>query len=578
MSRAAAGALERFNEMVEAYRRALLGSMGYRRQDLEKPLVGVIHGWNEVSPGHFHLRVVAEAVKCGVSAAGGTPVEIVIPGVCGSMSGGAESFRYNFPYRDAAASLAELMISINRLDACVFIPTCDNVIPAYLIAAVRTNVPSVFLTGGYMAPGCLCGKVITAFDVPKEYASLVGASPGGRAAVAAPLGKLDELIEAACPGPGACPEIGTANTMASVVEAMGLSFPGNATTAATDARLLRLARRAGETAMEVLRRGITPGKIITREALEDASRVVLALGGSPNVLLHLLALSEEAGAGLMLKDWDRLSAETPLLCLIKPNHPRNTMVDFARAGGVYALLRNLRPLLHADRLTVMGTTLGEAIDAWSRERPEGESGCRPGISGERVIATLQDPFAPGGGLRVLYGNLAPDGAVVKASAVPKGMWRFSGPAMVFDSEAEAARALFAGEVRAGEAVVVRYEGPRGSPGAREVMLLMHAVVGMGLSDKVAVVTDGRFSGTNLGLAVGHVAPEAMAGGPIALVCDGDGIVVDLEKRLLEVEVDDEELKRRRARWQPPEPRASRGLLGEWARRGGSLAKGGVLGG
>lgn len=281
---------------------------------------------------------------------------------------------------------------------------------------------------------------------------------------------------------------------------------------------------------------------------------------------------------MTLKDWDRLSAETPLLCLIKPNHPRHTMVDFARAGGIYALLRNLRPLLHADRLTVMGTTLGEAIDAWSRERSEGEAGCRPGISSERVIATLQDPFAPGGGLRVLYGNLAPDGAVVKASAVPKGMWRFLGPARVFDSEVEAARALFGGEVRAGEAVVVRYEGPRGSPGAREVMLLMHAVVGMGLSDKVAVVTDGRFSGTNLGLAVGHVAPEAMAGGPIALVCDGDGIVVDLEKRLLEVKVDDEELKRRRARWQPPEPRVTRGLLGEWARRGGSLAKGGVLGG
>lgn len=555
--------LQRFHIMIEAYRRALLASMGLRRRDLERPLVGIIHGYNEMSPGNFNVRPIVEAAKAAIAAGGGTPVEIPIPGVCGSMSGGADSFRYNFPYRDAAAALAELLISIDRLDACMFIPTCDNVVPAYLMAAVRVNIPSIFLTGGYMLPGCYRGKVITAFDVPKIYASMANESS------ATAETKLEAVIEAACPGPGACPEIGTANTMAAATEALGLSLPGNTTMAATDSRLLRMARDAGELLMDNWKRKLRPRDIVCASALRDAARVVLALGGSPNVLLHLLALSEEVGAGITLKDWDRMSRETPLLCRIKPNHPSNTMADFARAGGVYRVMTELLPLLEADRPMVLGISMKKAIFAYGTTENWDSS--------SDAIASMSQPVAPDGGLMVLFGSLAPEGAVVKASAVPKGMWHFSGPVKVYDSEEAAARALFAGEVKPGHVVVVRFEGPRGAPGAREVMLLMHAVVGMGLAEKVAVITDGRFSGTNLGLAVGHVAPEAMVGGPIALLRDGDVVTIDLDRRLLEVALDLKELEARKAAWQAPAPRVSSGLLGEWALRGGSLAKGGILG-
>lgn len=555
--------LKRFDEMVEAYRMSLIVSMGLRPSDLKKPLVGVIHGYNQMSPGNVQNKPVVEAAKIAIASNGGTPVEIPIPGVCGSMSGGAESFRFNFPYRDAAAALAELLISIDRLDACMYIPTCDNVVPAYLIAAVRTNVPSIFLTGGYMTPGCYKGKVMTPFDVPKVYAAMTQDDE------IINENEIEQVILSACPTPGACPEIGTANTMASATEALGLSLPGNTTIATKEAKLVRMARDAGEMLMEEWRQNLTPRDIVTRDALEDAARVVLALGGSPNVLLHLLALSEEVGAGMTLKDWDNLSKETPLLCRIKPNHPSNTMVEFARAGGVYKVMGELLPLLKSDRPTVMGITMREAIEKQlDNIEPLGSSD---------VIASFKQPVAPDGGLMVLYGNLAPDGAVVKVSAVSKYMRKFTGSIKVYDSEVSAAQGLFAGEVSEGQIVVVRYEGPRGAPGAREVMLLMHAVVGMGLSEKIAVVTDGRFSGTNLGLAVGHVAPEAMAGGPIALVQDGDIVTIDLEKRLLKVDLDEKELECRRSAWTPPEPKVKTGLLYEWALRGGSLARGGILG-
>lgn len=557
------GAIDHFNEMIETYRKALIVSMGYRGSDLDKPLVGIIHGYNQMSPGNINIKPVAEAARLAIAANGGTPVEIPVPGVCGSMSGGADPFRFNFPYRDAAAALAELLISINRLDACMFIPNCDNVVPAYLMAAVRVNIPSVFVTGGYMIPGCYQGRVITAFDVPKIYASMVQEKGEIN------YNEIEKVIESACPSSGACPEIGTANSMAVVTEVLGLSLPGNATLAATESKLIRMAGDAGEKLMEEWRTNIKPKDIITKNALEDAVRVVLAVGGSPNVLLHLLALSEEVGANVTLDDWDRLSRETPLLCLIKPNHPFNTMVDFARAGGVYRLMGEIITLLKTDRPTIMGITMREAIEKqlqiWGNYQVSD------------VIASMQNPVRADGGLMVLNGNLAPDGAVVKVSAVSKCMWKFYGSVKVFDSEVEAARALFAGKVDAGQVVVVRYEGPRGAPGAREVMLLMHAVVGMGLSEKVAVITDGRFSGTNLGLAVGHVSPEAMAGGPIGMLQDGDQVLIDLENRLLEVNLDEEELKVREAAWIPPQSRAKTGLLLDWSLRGGSLAKGGILG-
>ncbi|MEL7565792.1 MAG: dihydroxy-acid dehydratase [Dehalobacterium sp.] len=556
-------ALDHFNEMIEAYRKALIVSMGYRVSDLDKPLVGIIHGYNQMSPGNFNIKPVVESAKIAIAANGGIPVEIAIPGVCGSMSGGADPFRFNFPYRDAAAALAELLISINRLDACMFIPNCDNVVPAYLIAAVRVNVPSVFITGGYMLPGCYQGRLITAFDVPKIYASMVQEKGEMNS------DEIAKVIESACPSAGACPEIGTANSMAVVTEALGLSLPGNASLASGEAQLIRMARDAGEKLMEEWRTNTRAKDIINKNAIEDAARVVLAVGGSPNVLLHLLALSEEAGAGVRLEDWDSLSRETPLLCRIKPNHPTYTMVDFGKAGGVYRLMGEMINILKPDRPTVMGITLREVIDkhlALGRNYQDSD-----------VITGMKNPVRADGGLMVLSGNLAPEGAVVKVSAVSKSMWKFSGRVKVFDSEVEAAQALFAGKVAAGQVVVVRYEGPRGAPGAREVMLLMHAVVGMGLMEKIAVITDGRFSGTNLGLAVGHVCPEAMAGGPIGLLQDGDEVLIDLEYRLLEADLSEEELMARKAAWVPPQPKAESGLLLDWSIRGGSLAKGGILG-
>lgn len=554
--------IENFNEMIETYRLSLLNSMGYRRCDIEKPLIGIIHAFNQVSPGNANSARLVEAAKIGIASCDGTPVEIPIPGVCGSMSGGADTFRYNFPYRDCAAALAELMMSINRLDACMFIPTCDNVVPAYLIAAVRVNIPAVFVTGGYMMPGSHCGRTITAFDLPKIISKNAAHHELRQQ-------EIDHIIASACPTPGACPEIGTANTMAAMTEALGMSLPGNATVANYAAELPRMVKDAAEVLMRAYHKNIRPRDVITKAGLEDAAKIVLAIGGSPNVLLHILALADEAKTGMTLDDWDRLSRSTPLLCRIKPNHPQNTMVEFGAAGGVYQLMSVMEPLLCTERRMVMGNTLGEALTAWKLFAPPREE--------NGVIAPLDAPVSPNGGMMVLYGNLAPEGSIIKTSAMLKPIDWFEGTARVFDSEADAARALFAGEVEKETVLVVRYEGPKGAPGAREAMMLMHAIVGMGLIEDVAVVTDGRFSGTNLGMAVGHVSPEAPNGGPIALVQNGDKILIDLQNRRLDVLVSAQTLETRRAAWAKPAPKATDGLLYEWAMRGGSLSHGGILG-
>ena len=554
--------IENFNEMIETYRLSLLNSMGYRREDIEKPLVGIIHGFDQVSPGNSNNARLVEAAKVGIAGAGGTPVEIPIPGVCGSMSGGADTFRYNFAYRDAAAALAEVMMSINRLDACMFIPTCDNVVPAYLIAAVRVNIPCVFLTGGYMKPGCHCGRVITAFDLPKIIS-------GNAAEHKLSQKEIDRIIATACPTTGGCPEIGTANTMAAMTEAIGMSLPGNATAANYSAEIVRMAKNAGESVMYAYRNNIRPRDVITKEGLEDAAKIVLAIGGSPNVLLHILAIADEADTGMMLEDWDRLSRVTPLLCRIKPNHPQNTFVDFEAAGGVYKLMDTMRGLLNLDRKMVTGLTLGEMIDAWKELNiPCADNG---------VICPIDAPVSENGGIRVMHGNLAPEGCIIKTSAIMHPVDQFVGVARTFDSEVDAARALFAGEIKGKTALVVRYEGPKGAPGARELMMLMHAIVGMGLVDDVAVVTDGRFSGTNLGVAVGHVCPEAPNGGPIALVEDGDTVVIDIKNREVNLLVDEETMAKRKAAWVRPAPKATKGLLRDWAEHGGSLSHGGILG-
>ncbi len=541
-------------QVVEDLRATVMLGMGYRRVDLKRPLIAVVHGWSEISPGHFHLRAVAEAVKIGVAQGGGVPAEIMIPGICGSTSGGALSFRYNLPYRDVAAAMAEVMLGLNRFDGAVFIPTCDNVVPAYLLAAARLNIPSIFLTGGVARPGeGPAGHPVTIMDT-QRYS-------GWRLGGTATEEDVQQVVCAGCGVAGACAEMGTATTMNGICEVLGISYPGNATLMADRPELLRLARTVGERAPELVRQNVRPSDLFTEAALHNAVRLVLAAGGSLNTMVHLAALAREVGQTLQLDLWDHYSRRTPLLCHIRPNDYSRTAVDLGRAGGFPALLNEMRALLSLDGPTVTGFTLGENIAGQSSHD-------------YNVIRPLSEPFAPEGGIAILKGSLAPEGAVVKQSAVDAGQLVFTGPARVFDSEQLAIQGLLDGGVAAGDAVIIRYEGPRGSPGAMEMMNFTHFVSGLELN--APVITDGRYSGTNKGPSIGHVGPEAMEGGPLALVQDGDLIHYDIPGRCLELLVSDEELARRRAIWQRPPLRVTRGVLGAYAQQSTSLADGATI--
>jgi len=519
-------------------------------------LIAVVHGWSEISPGHFHLRPVAESAKIGVALGGGVPAEIMIPGICGSTSGGAPSFRYNLPYRDVAAAMVEVLLGLNRFDGAVFIPTCDNVVPAYLQAAARLNIPSIFLTGGVARPGeGPCSRPVTIMDTQRYYGWYLGGKVSEE--------DVQQTVCHGCGGPGACAEMGTATTMNGICEALGISYPGNATLMADRPELLRLARTVGERAVALVRENVRPSDLLTEAAFHNAIRMVLAVGGSTNVMVHLPAIARELDIDLPLDLWDRYSRTTPLICRIRPNAYEYTAVDLAHAGGFPAVLNEMRDLLDLYRPTVTGRTLGENIvGRHSRDR--------------RIIRPLSDPFASEGGIAILKGSLAPGGAVVKQSAVAPEMLVFSGPARPFDSEEQAIAGLLEGRVAPGDVVVIRYEGPRGSPGAMEMMNFSHFVSGLGLDASVAVITDGRYSGTNKGASIGHVDPEAMEGGPLALVQEGDRIAIDIPNRRLDLIVPPEELARRRVAWQQPPLRETKGVLGAYAHRSTSLARGATI--
>ena len=547
----ASGVSEQHERVIHDLRATVLHGMGFRDADLQRPLIAVVHGWSEISPGHFHLRTVAENVKLGVALAGGVPAEIMVPGICGSVSGGAPSFRYNLPYRDVAAAMVEVLVGLNRFDGVVFVPTCDNVVPAYLLAAARLDLPSIFLTGGVARPGeGPHGQPVTIMDTQRYH--------GWRLHGDIADDELAQVICSGCSGPGACAEMGTATTMNGLTETLGMSYPGNATILADRAELLRLARTVGERAVALVREELRPSRIMTERALHNAMRMVLAVGGSLNVMVHVAALARELDIELPLDLWDTYSRVTPLICAVRPNDYAYTVVDLARAGGFPAILREMATLLDTDLPTVTGLSLGENV-AHAR------------VLDRRIIRPIDDPFAPEGGIAVLKGSLAPDGAVVKQSAVAPDMRVYSGPARVFDSEKQAIDGLMRGVIKAGDVAVIRYEGPRGSPGAMEMMNFAHFVSGAGLD--VPVITDGRYSGTNKGAAIGHVCPEAMEGGPLALVRDGDIIDLDIGNRRLDVRVSPEELSERALTWSPPPLRESRGVLGAYARRSTSLAQG-----
>ncbi|MSP13545.1 MAG: dihydroxy-acid dehydratase [Chloroflexi bacterium] len=544
---------EMLSGIAGAYPRALFKAVGLGREDLRKPVIAIANSWNEMLPGHFHFRALAKSIKEGVLAAGGAPLEFNTIAICDGIAQGP-GMHWVLASREIIAASVELMVEAYQVDGLVCICSCDKIVPGMLMAAARLNIPTIFLTGGPMAKGSYRGQPIILSDVKEA----MGKVKAGRMT----MEELTEVEESACPGAGACGFMGTANTMCCFVEGVGLSLPGCATMGATDARRPELARATGARAVELVRAGIRTREILTGAALENGIRLALSVGGSTNTVLHTLALARDLGLPLGLNDWDRLSQQTPLLAKFKPASPL-TVTDLDEAGGVTAVYSVLAPLLHLEALTVTGRTVGENIAG-------------AGVLRQDVIHPLEAPLAPEGGVAVLYGSLAPQGAIVKQSAVSPAMLHHTGPAVICESEEAVRQRLMSGEVRAGDVLVIRYEGPRGGPGMRELSIPAAMLVGMGLGDSVAMVTDGRYSGATRGPCIGHVTPEAFMGGPLALVQEGDLIEIDIPGRRLDVLVAAEELEARRRDWLPPARMALKGFLAHYAEHVSSASLGAIL--
>lgn len=532
--------------------RALFKATGLTDEEIAKPFVGVVNSWNEFIPGHIHLDKLAQAVKAGIRSAGGVPFEFQTIGVCDGVAMGHRGMRYSLPSRELIEDSIEIMAEAHQLDGLVMIPTCDKIVPGHLMAAGRLNLPTIVLTGGPMMPGYACDKDLDLINV------FEGWQGSGES--------LAMLEEAACPGAGSCAGLFTANTMACLTEALGLSLPGCATTHAVDARKVRIAKRTGAKIMELIDAGITARQIVTQKSLDNAIRVDMAIGGSTNTVLHMPAIAAEFGLDLDLKRFDELSRETPHLVNLRPGGPHH-MIDLDRAGGIPAVLARLKSKINLDALTVTSRTIGEEIADFKPVNPEANA---------RVIATLESPVHPEGGIAILYGSLAPEGSVVKQTAVSKPMLKHTGPAVVYDSEEESMAGITGGQVKAGDVVVIRYEGPKGGPGMRETLAPTSAIAGAGLSESVALITDGRFSGGTRGPCIGHVSPEAAVGGPIALVKPGDMISIDITARKLDLLVGADEMERRSAAWKPPEPKVRTGVLARYRSSVTSASKGSVL--
>jgi dihydroxy-acid dehydratase len=514
--------------LERAPHRALLKACGITDRDFEKPFIAVVNSWTEIVPGHIHLQELAKAVKEGIKEAGGLPFEFHTIAVCDGLAMGHAGMRYSLPSRDVIANSIEIMIEAHAFDGMVLIPACDEIVPGHLMAAGRLNLPTIVLTGGPMLPGSFKGKSVDIIDVFEA----IGEVSRGKMKEA----ELRELESCACPGAGTCAGMFSANTLACGVEALGLSLPGCATTHALDPKKIELARETGKQIVHLVTREITARKIMTYSAFQNWIRVSLAVAGSTNDVLEILAISKECELDIPLKTFDELSKTTPHICNMRPGGSY-TMQELDRAGGVPAIMKRLEHLLTLDALTVTGKTVGENIASAKVLNPE-------------VIRSLDSPVHPTGGLAILYGNLAPKGAVVKKTAVVERMLKFKGRARVFDCEEDAYKAIISGKINKGDVVVIRYEGPKGGPGMREMLAPTAALCGLGLSDSVALITDGRFSGGTRGPCVGHISPEAADGGPIALVKDGDYILIDIPDRKINLEVKEEELLRRRQEWKP----------------------------
>jgi dihydroxy-acid dehydratase len=558
---AASHGLKRYSwEVTEgaerAPHRAMFHAMGLTDEQLAKPQIGVASSWNEVTPCNIHLNGLAQFAKEGVRQSGGTPIEFGTIAVSDGIAMGHEGMKASLMTREAIADSVELVAFAERFDGLVTIAGCDKSLPGMIMGSLRLNLPSVFIYGGTIMPGSFHGRDVTIQDVFEA----VGAHAMGKL----PTEELTALERVACPGAGSCAGMFTANTMASASEAMGMSLPGSASVPAVDERRNQLCVASGHAVLHLLKENIRPRDIITRKALENAIAVVVAIGGSTNAVLHLLAIAREAGVALRIEDFDRISRRTPHIADMKPGG-RYVMVDLDRIGGIPVVMKELLDagLLHGDALTVTGRTIGENLR--NVRLP----------SGQDVVHPVRTPINPTGTLAILKGNLAPEGCVVKTAGVK--LLRHRGPARVFNREEEAFAAVKQRKIKAGDVVVIRYEGPRGGPGMREMLALTAALVGEGLGDKVALLTDGRFSGATHGLMAGHVAPEAAVGGPIAIVKQGDMIEIDAVKRRIAVDLPAQEIRRRLKRWKAPKPRFTRGALAKYARLVQSASIGAVCG-
>ncbi len=542
--------------LARAPHRSLLKADGLTDEELDRPLVAVVSAQNEVIPGHLHLQQIADAVKAGVRMAGGTPLQVNTIGVCDGIAMNHEGMHYSLTSREVIADSVECAVQGHQFDAMVLIPSCDKIVPGMLIAAARLDIPTMLVSGGPMLAGR--GRNGSQTDLNSLF-DAVGQVTAGTMTEE----ECHWLEGTACPTCGSCSGMFTANSICCLAEALGIALPGNGTVPAVYSERVRLAKRAGMKVMELVEKNVTARQIITSSAIHNGMVLDMAFGGSTNTMLHLTAIAQAAGCPVTMDDWDRASAETPNIVRIAPAGPLHIQ-DLNDVGGVSAIIGELGRTGHLDlsALTCHGT-MAEWVDA-----------CPP-VDGE-VVRSVDNAYSPDGGLKVMRGSLAPDCGVVKKSAVDPGMWQHSGPARVFDSEEEACKAIFGGAINPGDVVVIRYEGPSGGPGMREMLTPTSAICGMGLASSVALITDGRFSGASKGPCIGHVSPEAAAGGPIALVQEGDVIDIDIQAGTLELRVPEEVLAERRAAWQPPAPKYTTGVLSRYARLVTSADKGAYL--
>ncbi|MDR3983566.1 MAG: dihydroxy-acid dehydratase [Dysosmobacter sp.] len=555
--------MERSKHILEGlgnqYYRATLKSMGFTTEDLKRPVIGIANAWSECVPGHYNLRQVAQRVKDGIYRAGGTPIEFGVIGGCDGMGQGHDGMHYILPSRELIANSIESMAQINLFDGLVLLGSCDKIVPGMLMAAARLNIPCIFLPGGPMEGGVVFdGRQADQTSSTEAYGMLSA-------------GKITEaeyvaLEDTACPGCGSCSYLGTANTMCALAEAMGMTLPDGGLAPATSAARMMKAEETGVKIMELVEKNITSRKIITNGSIRNAIKACLAMSGSTNAVMHLTAIAHEAELDIkVLDEFDSLSRTTPQIAKMNPSCKYN-VIDFYHDGGVPRLMERMQSILETGEMTVTGHTVAENIATHKYPYPA------TGL----VVRTMEDPFGFSGGVAVLRGNLAPDTGITKPGAFDKSLHHFEGEAICFDSEEEAEEAILSGKVHEGHVVVIRYEGPKGGPGMREMFKAMKYLYGRGLALSTALITDGRFSGTNNGCFVGHISPEAAEGGPIAIVHDGDKIVIDVESRSLELKVPQEEIEARLKAWKRPEPKFKKGWLGLYCKIAASGSEGAIL--